>query len=202
MNVPWNANLSPWDRPASLLIPTPHFEILTCLSLLFCYPRLVMSGKSPRGTSAASPTVAPAQVTTTFCVLGLQSAFTTFCVQGFGICSSGPPQFPFLISFFSVFTTVSADNNHRQLRGSENSQWAELPANADCSIIGKSEVDRWTKSQEASLLSTGLVLSCPQNLTAKPQGCDPQGGEAFAPGLLAARGYSKTLFSRARYLLF
>lgn len=150
-----------------------------------------MSGKSPRGTSAASPTVAPAQVTTTFCVLGLQSAFTTFCVQGFGICSSGPPQFPFLISFFSVFTTVSADNNHRQLRGSENSRWAELPANADCPIIGTSEVDRWTKSQETSLLSTGLVLSCPQNLTAKPQGCDPQGGGSICPRAPGSPGIFK-----------
>lgn len=156
MNVPWNANLSPWERPASLLIPTPHFEILTRLSLLLCCPRLVMSGKSPRGTSAASPTVAPAQVTTTFCVLGLQSALTTFCVQGFGVCSSGPPQFPFLISFFSVFTTVSADNNHRQLRGSENSRWAELPL---MQIARSSGNQRLTGGQRAK-----RPHCCPQDL--------------------------------------
>lgn len=146
-----------------------------------------MSGKSPRGTSVASPTLAQAQVTTTFCVLGLRSALTTFCGGGAsGFALPPPPVSLFNVLFFPVFTTVSADNNHRQLRGSENSPWAELPANADCPIIGKSEVDRWTKSKEASLLSTGLVLSCLQNLTAKPQGCDPQGGEAFAPGFLAA----------------
>lgn len=171
--------------------PSNPYPSLLDTSMLISLSLLTTAGdvrEEPQRNLAASPTAAQAQVTTTFVCWAYRSVPTTFCVRGFGICSSGPPQFPFLISFFSGFTTVSADNNHRQLRGSENSRWAELPANADCPIIGKSEVDRWTKSEEASLLATGLVLSCPQNLTAKPQGCDPQGGEAFAPGLLAARG--------------
>lgn len=93
---------------------------------------------------------------------------------------------------FSLFTTVSADNKHRQLRGIESYLlMADHPI-----IFRKSEVDKWTKNEEPSLLSEGLVisspvLSCPQNLTAKPQGCDPQGGEAFAPGAPGSLGIFK-----------
>lgn len=171
--------------------PSNPYPSLLDTSMLISLSLLTTAGdvrEEPQRNLTTSPTAAQAQVTTTFCVLGLSiCSYYLLCV-GLRDLLFRPSPVSLFNLLFSVFTTVSANNNHRQLRGSENSRWAELPANADCPIIGKSEVDRWTKSEEASLLATGLVLSCPQSLTAKPQGYDPQGGEAFAPGLLAAQG--------------
>jgi hypothetical protein len=109
-----------------------------------------------------------------------------------GICSSCPSQLPILISFYSLFTTDSADNKQRQPRSSENTLWSYLLMADHPITIGKSEVDNWTKDEEAALLSTGLVISSPPTLTAKPLGCDPTGRGAFAPG---APGSLKTFKS-------
>lgn len=123
-----------------------------------------------------------------------------------GICSSCPPQLPILISFYSLFTTVSSDNKQRQLGGSENTQWSYLLRADHPIMIRKSEVDNRTKDEEATLLSTGLVISSPlqspQTLPAKPQGCDPQGGEAFAPGAPGTLRIFKSPVLLGRHLLF
>lgn len=149
-----------------------------------------MSGENPRGISASL-----SQQSEVLSQPG--SSYITSHFARLGICSSCPPQLPILISFYSLFTTVSADNKQRQPRGSESTRWSYLLMADHPIITGKSEIDNWTKDEETTWLSTGPeitspVLSSPQTLTAKPQGCDTQRGEAFA---LGAPGSQRTFKS-------
>lgn len=148
------------NAPTSLLILPPNFK-KPSVYLFLCRaekPLLTMSGdvrgEPHRNLSLSLPTVREVP----------QSAWLKLHHLSFarlGICSSCPSQLPILISFYSLFTTDSADNKQRQPRSSENTLWSYLLMADHPIVIGKSEVDNWTKDEEAALLSTGLVISSP-----------------------------------------
>lgn len=148
-----------------------------------------MSGKSPRGTSAALPSQAAsvtlAQVTTTWCVPGLRDCSQHLVCAGTWCVLAGLTGSLFLVSHlnvpFSLFTTVSADNAHGQLRGRGNTRWSYLLM-ADHRPSGNQRLTGGQRMKRPHCyLRSCPVLSPKPNCQASGL-CDPRGGEAFAPG--------------------
>lgn len=129
--------------------PSNPYPSLLDTSMLISLSLLTTAGdvrEEPQRNLTTSSTAAQAQVTTTFCVLGLSiCSYYLLCV-GLRDLLFRPSPVSLFNLLFSVFTTVSANNSHRQLRGSENSRWAELPANA---IARSSGNQRLTGGQRA-----------------------------------------------------